>query len=129
MKTFTDLHAWQSGMRLTKEIYLLTKTFPKSEQYGLVSQLRRASTSIIANIAEGFSRRTSADKAHKYTISRGECSECTALLLIAIEMEYLSQEESKDALSYGEETGKLLTGLIRAHVERGPTTYAQSPTP
>lgn len=115
MKTFTDLHAWQIGMKLTKEIYCLTKTFPDSEKYALTSQLRRASSSILANLAEGFSRRSSADKAHKYIISRGEYSECTAFLLIAIEIGLLLENEAKVALSYAEETGRLLSGLIRSY--------------
>lgn len=111
-------------MKLTKAIYILTKRFPTSEQYGLVSQLRRASCSVLANLAEGFSRRSSADKAHKYTISRGECSECCALLLISIEMDIVSKEDAKDALSYAEQTGKLLTGLIRSQDSK-----LQPPTP
>lgn len=113
MKSFTDLYAWQIGMKLTKEIYSLTKTFPESEKYALTSQMRRASCSILANLTEGFSRQSPADKAHKYIISRGECSECTAFLLVAIEIGLLEKNQAKDALSFAEETGKLLSGLIR----------------
>ncbi|MDD3896316.1 MAG: four helix bundle protein [Candidatus Peribacteraceae bacterium] len=66
MKSFADLKAWQEGMDLVAEVYRLTALLPRSEQFGLSSQLKRASTSIVANIAEGFGRYSYADKAHKY---------------------------------------------------------------
>lgn len=84
MKTYEDLHAYQVSMDLIEEIYILTSTFPKEELYGITSQLKRSSTSIAANIAEGFGRFTYADKAHKYTISRGESLEVVVFLKIAI---------------------------------------------
>ena len=84
MKSFTDLTAWTVGMELVKEIYALTEKFPSEERYGLTSQLRRAAVSVLSNIAEGFSRSSSADKAYKYMISRGECAETHALILVSI---------------------------------------------
>lgn len=114
MKSYTDLEAWKKGMQLAKEVYELTKNFPQEEQFGLTSQMRKASTSILANLAEGFSRVTNADKAHKYTIARGECSETAALLHVSVALKIISMERAQKALELSQETGKTLTGLIRA---------------
>ncbi|MCF7844917.1 MAG: four helix bundle protein [Kiritimatiellales bacterium] len=130
MESFTHLTAWQKGMDLSKEIYMLTKQFPKEELYGISSQLRRASVSIIANIAEGFSRRTCADKANRYTIARGECSEVHALILLCKELGYITSKQSNNAVDLANRTGKLLSGLIHVHMKSNtqrPTPHAQRP--
>lgn len=102
------------AMNLVEEIYRLTKNFPKEELFGLTSQLRRASVSIVANIAEGFCRHTYPDKANKYTIARGECGEVKALLLVTLRLGILEKQISAKAFALVESTGKLLSGLIRA---------------
>ena len=113
MESFTDLDVWQKGMQLVKEAYVLTRKLPPEEQYGLTAQIRRAVVSILANLAEGFSRATAADKAHKYTTSRGECSEVKALLLVCEELGLLQQKETSCAKNLSDETGRLLSGLIQ----------------
>lgn len=118
MDSYKDLKAWQTAMDLVEEIYLLTRTFPKEEMYGLTSQLRRASSSIVANIAEGFGRYTYADKAYKYVISRGECTEVEAFLLIAIRVKIITKENASHALDLSQETGRLLSGLIKSCYKR-----------
>jgi four helix bundle protein len=130
MDSFTHLKVWQTGMELVKEIYSITRKFPDSERFGLASQLRRAATSVLANIAEGFSRRSPADKAHKYTIARGECSETAAFLLIAVALRFVSQAEIQRAIGLSDETGKMLSGLIQtytSHVFPTPTPYPLPP--
>ena len=112
VESFTDLQAWQKGLRLSKEVYKLSGKFPRSELFALTSQIRRASTSILANIAEGFGRYTYADKAHKYTIARGECSEVHAFLLIAQELNLIAPDEIGDAIELSKEVGRILSGLI-----------------
>ncbi len=112
MTTFTSLDIWKVGIELTKEIYLLTKKFPREEIYGLTSQMRRAVTSILANIAEGCGRYTYADKAAKFVISRGECTEVEAFLRIAIALEFLTEAEASKALYLTQRSGKLVSGLI-----------------
>jgi len=112
MKSFTDLTAWTQGLELVKEVYKIANMLPRHEQFGLSSQLRRASSGILANIAEGFSKSGSADKAYKYTIARGECSETRALLHITVAVDYLSSNDTKNAEQLAETTGKLLSGLI-----------------
>lgn len=118
MQSFEDLDAWQEAMNLVAEVYTLTKNFPKEEVFGLTSQLKRASTSIVANIAEGFGRFTYPDKANKYTIARGEVSEVKAHLLIAIRVQMLSQKEAEKALQITETVGRLLSGLIASCKKR-----------
>lgn len=115
-------------MELVKEIYRLSKLFPKDEQFGITSQIRRSSTSVLANLAEGFSRVTPADKAHKYTIARAENSETCAFLYIVIELGILKNDQAAKAFILYEETGKLLTGLINYYSRnaKGPTP---TPTP
>ena len=114
MNSYTDLEAWKVGLELVKEIYLLTKRFPKDELYGLTSQVRRSSTSILANIAEGFGRFTYPDKANKYTIARGECSETESFLFVAIALSFITNEEARKALDRVIQVRRLLSGLITA---------------
>lgn len=66
---FEKLDVWQNARSVTKDIYLLTKKFPAEEKFGLISQLRRAISSVTANIAEGISRRTSKDRKHRLNIT------------------------------------------------------------
>ncbi|MBU0457977.1 four helix bundle protein [Patescibacteria group bacterium] len=114
MKTFEDLEAWKVAMNLVEEIYAITKEFPKSELYGLTSQLRRASTSITGNIAEGFGRYTYPDKANKFVISRGECSEIRSHLIASILVKITTFERCKKAFELADRTGRLLSGLIKS---------------
>lgn len=113
MNSFTDLEAWKKGMDLSKSVYALTDTFPSAEKFGLTSQLRRASASVLANLAEGFSRSTSADKAHKYVIARGESAEVHALLLLAVELTFVTQKDADIPINLALETGKLMNGLVK----------------
>lgn len=117
MQSFTDLQAWQKAMDLLEEVYKISKHFPKEELYALTSQMRRASLSIVANIAEGFSRMSSPDKAYKYTIARGECSEVHALLLASVRLGYCTEVALQDAIRLSNETGRLLSGLIEKFSE------------
>lgn len=111
--SFETLDVWQNGMQLVKIVYKISAELPSSEQFGLTSQLRRAAVSILANFAEGYSRNTNADKAHKYTIARGECSEVKALLLIVNELYIIDETDRNMALDLCDKQGKILSGLIR----------------
>ncbi|MDJ0715766.1 MAG: four helix bundle protein [Prochloraceae cyanobacterium] len=75
IKDFKDLIIWQKGMLIAEKCYQLTKSFPKEELYGMVQQVRRASVSIPANIAEGYGRRTKGDYARFLNISQGSINE------------------------------------------------------
>ena len=97
-RTFQDLLVWQKAHRFVLDIYALTAAFPKHETHGLSLQMRRAAVSIPANIAEGFRRRSKADKARFMNMAEGSVEECRYFLILA-----------KD-LGYGD-TQKLSTGL------------------
>jgi four helix bundle protein len=112
MDSYRNLEVWKVGIELVKEVYTLTTKFPKEELYGLVAQMKRASTSILANIAEGAGRYTYADKANKFIIARGECSETEAFLFIAVELNLLKISDIKRPLELIEHERKLLSGLI-----------------
>lgn len=90
---FKDLSIWKDSIVLTKDIYQLTSKFPRSETYSLVDQIRRASASVGANIAEGFGRYSQKEKIHYYFLSRGSLFEVEHFLYLAIELKYLSNEE------------------------------------
>jgi four helix bundle protein len=75
-KTFEDLIVWQKAHRFVLAVYRFSDAFPKSETYGLTSQLRRATISIAANIAEGFKKKGRVDKARFMNISQGSIEEC-----------------------------------------------------
>ena len=112
IKDFKDLFAWQKAHRLAVNIYKATDSFPKSEQFGLTNQLRRASVSVASNIAEGFGRRTKGDRTHFYDMARGSLHEVQAQLLIAKDIGYLSEAQYIELEDKTIEAHKILTGLI-----------------
>jgi four helix bundle protein len=114
MNSFTDLKAWQKGLELVEQIYRITQSFPRTELFGITSQLRRASSSILANIAEGHGRYTFDDKAHKYVIARGECSEVAAFIHISLRLKFITKIDAQLSLSLTDEIGRMLSGLIAA---------------
>lgn len=114
IKSFTDLHAWRSAHTLAISIYSATKNFPSSEQFGLISQIRRAAVSITSNIAEGFGRRSVADRSHFYDMARASLAELQSQLLLAKDIDYLPAETFNELANQSVEVHKILTGLINA---------------
>jgi four helix bundle protein len=87
-KTFRDLIVWQKAHQLVLAIYRFTEEFPKTETYGLSSQLRRAAVSVPANIAEGFKKTGRPDKARFMNMAQGSLEECRYYLILADDLGY-----------------------------------------
>lgn len=92
VKSYKELRIWQKGIKITVLVYRITKDFPKEEIYALTSQLKRASVSVPSNIAEGFGRQTDKSFNHFLNISRGSLNEIETQLIIAKELEFISDE-------------------------------------
>jgi len=86
---FEKLGVWYDAKELAKSIYLLTSSFPSSEKYGLISQLRRASISICSNLSEGSSRSTKKDQSHFATLAFSSAMEVINQLIISQELGYI----------------------------------------
>ncbi|EKE11972.1 MAG: hypothetical protein ACD_14C00054G0007 [uncultured bacterium] len=114
IKNFYDLDAWKKGHTLVLEIYKITSDFPREEAYGITSQLRRASSSITANIAEGFARYHFKDKIKFYYNSRGSAAEVHNFLLLAKDLGYIDLDTCDTLCKKASEIGKLINGLIRS---------------
>ena len=104
---FKDLWVWQQGMVLTNMVYSLTRKFPKEEMYGLTSQLRRAAVSVPSNVAEGWARNRVGFFQMGLTNARGSVAEIETQLLIAIDQQFITHEETKPVID-------LLNGLSSA---------------
>ncbi len=110
--SFTDLIVWQEGHILVVEIYKITKTFPKEEKYSMTDQMRRAASSVTANIAEGFGRKTYKEKLQFYYQAQGSLTELKNFILIARDVEYLKVNQTDELMYKANHTHKLLQGLI-----------------
>ena len=104
-------------MALTEEIYRLSEAFPKQEQYGLTSQLRRASVSVAANLAEGHSRATRKDYNHFVSMSQGSLAELETYLILAGRLKLLDRERLEPVWRLSQEVGRMLTVLHRRLAE------------
>ena len=111
---FTHLNAWKKNHHLVLKVYQITKKFPKEELFGSTSQIRRAASSITANIAEGYGRYHYNDKIRFYTIARGSSAEVQNYLIIAKDLEYISIEDFNDIKVISFEGYKLICGLIQS---------------
>jgi len=114
IQKFTDLIVWQEGHKLVLMIYKETKNFPPEEKYGLVDQMRRAAVSFTSNIAEGFSRKSPKEKNLFYSNAKGSMTELQNQILIARDVDYLSNEVFNRIAEQSVIANKLLTGLSKA---------------
>ncbi|MBA7596939.1 hypothetical protein ES703_03933 [subsurface metagenome] len=98
IKNFQDLRIWQKGIEVVKDIYILTKKFPKEELYGLTSQMRRSAVSIPSNIAEGFRRYHNKEYKQFLYIALGSCAELETQIIIANELTYVKDNDKKEII-------------------------------
>ncbi len=112
IQRFEQLEAWQYAHKLVLRVYKDSKRLPADERFGLTQQIRRAAVSVPSNIAEGFKRRSSRDKAHFYNIAESSLEELRYYLILCIDLEYWT-----DAVEVNEQivrVERLLGGLIRS---------------
>lgn len=112
MKNFRDLKVWQKSHELTLTIYKATNSFPKDELYGLTSQVRRASSSIPANIAEGCGRQGNAELARFLQIAFGSANELEYHLLLSRDLQILSLEQHQKIENQILEVKRMLASLL-----------------
>jgi four helix bundle protein len=117
LEKYNDLIAWRKAMDLVERLYRASAEFPKSELYGLTSQIRRAAVSIPSNIAEGQCRSTTGAFLQHLSIAQGSVGEVETQLMIAVRLKYLTQEDGSQLLESTAEVGKLIRGLC-ASLER-----------
>lgn len=113
MKNFKELIIWQKGIQLVKSVYVLSKSFPAEEKFGMISQLTRAEISIPANIAEGSSRNSEKDYARFLQIALGSAFEVQTYLIIAREMNCSTNEKLIPIELLLEEVIKMMHSFIR----------------
>lgn len=106
---FRDLTVWKKSHSLVLNIYRIVSQFPKEEIFALTNQLKRASVSVPANIAEGFKKKTFAHRSHYISHSEGSLNEVEYYLLLAKDLEYISENDYIELKSLCDEVGKLLT--------------------
>lgn len=120
--SFTDLKIWQGASQLTREIYIVTRKFPKSEVYGLTDQMRRASASVGANIAEGFGRYYQKEKIRFLYNARGSLTEVQNFIYIAKDLDYLDKESAEKLLDLSENIARSTNAFIKKIKESEQST-------
>jgi four helix bundle protein len=108
---FEDLVVWQKAHQFVLQVYHFSRCFPKDELYGLTSQLRRASVSVPANVAEGFSKRGPNDKVRFLNIAQGSLEEARYYLILSRDLGY---GDPKELMPLAEEVGRLLQAYSRS---------------
>ena len=110
-KGYRKLDVWNKGYILTKKVYNLTAKFPKEERYGLISQMRRSSVSVVANIAEGYGRNHLNEYIQFISIAIGSSNELEVYLLLSKDLEYLSEKDFNEIMPVHAEVSKMLHSL------------------
>jgi four helix bundle protein len=123
-KSFEELIVWQKAHQFVLQVYQITSKFPREEQFGLTSQLRRAAISIPANIVEGYSKKGTKDKLRMMNISQGSLSECKYYLMLAKDLRYAETNTLSEKL---EEVSKLLNGYMRSIKKNSLPSDSSSP--
>lgn len=114
-KCFKDVVAWQKAYILVKDVYIITRNFPRSEEFGLSSQIRRASVSVASNIVEGFSRKGLKESLSFYNIANASLEEVKFQLMLSYDFKYISEIDFNTTYSKAEETSRVLRGWIQGH--------------
>lgn len=112
--SFENLIVWQKSQDLAVLVYKVSKHFPQDERFALTDQIRRAASSVSANIAEGFGRRSQKDKLHFYTMSYGSLLETKNFIYLAERLSYIDQDSLDTVLIATTDCQKLLNALMRS---------------
>jgi four helix bundle protein len=107
-RSYRDLIVWQKAYALARDVYALTMTFPDEERFGLASQMRRSSTSIASNIAEGYGRATTGEFINQLSVARGSLYELQTEISFALDFGFLAPEKARALLAASDEVGALL---------------------
>lgn len=113
MKNYKELEVWRKAKDFAVEMYKATEAFPRAEQFGLTSQIRRAGTSIAANIAEGWGRGSTGEYIHFLLIARGSSMELETHLIIAAELGYVNERQLDEFQSRLQGLGQMLNHLVQ----------------
>jgi four helix bundle protein len=127
---FEKLEVWQEARKINQSVYRLTQNFPRRELFGMTSQLRRASVSISANIAEGAGRNSDKDFAHYLEQSYGSLMEVAAIFYLALDENYVNSIELESLFEELERLARRIAALNRSlsiPTSKTPFTRAKSP--
>ena len=122
IRSYRDLKVWQKAMDLVEESYRIAKRLPKSETFGLASQIQRAAVSIPANIAEGHGREHLGDYLHHLSVATGSLMELETHFLIAGRLSYVEASEVEAILNHTGEVSRMLSGLTTSLKSSKPST-------
>ena len=111
IRQFEDLLAWQKARELVCKVYLVTREGAFAKDFGLRDQIRRASVSVMSNIAEGFERSGSGEFHQYLVIAKGSCAEVRSQLYTALDVDYLSHEKFDELMNLAQEVGRIIGGL------------------
>ena len=114
LASYRELLVWQRAMSLTVASYRFTDRFPKTELYGLTSQLRRASVSVPSNIAEGYGRGSRKEYLQFLFIAQGSLKELETQTILAQQLNFAPGDVASELLNESDSVGKMLGGLIRS---------------
>ena len=119
MTSYKDLQVYQKSYERAKEIYEISSRFPVEERYGLASQIKRAATSIPLNIAEGYGKGSGGKELKRFLeMARGSCAEMEVLIAFVKDFRWITETEGEKLTKGYEEIGRMLTGLIKAQIQR-----------
>ena len=117
IENFEDIEAWRSSREVNKLICAITANEKFSRDFALTNQMRRASISVLSNIAEGFERGGDKEFVQFLSVAKGSCGEARAQLYIALDQHYISAAEFDSISNKLSETGRLISGLMRYFLE------------
>ena len=113
IKRFEDLEVWRDAQALAVSIYKMTENFPDDEKFGMTSQIKRSSSSVSANIAEGFGRKGNSEKIQFYRIAYGSLLETKNFVYLAQKLNYIDAKNTEQKISYIEHLQKQLNGIFK----------------
>jgi len=114
IQTYRDLRVWREAMTLAETCYVLTRSFPRDELFGMTSQIRRSAASIPANIAEGYGRETKGAYVQSLRVAQGSLKELETHLLLSERVGLSSPPEVAPVVEHCDQLGRMLRGLIRS---------------
>jgi len=129
MKNYKELVVWQKAKNFAVALYRATETFPKTERFGLTSQIQRSATSVPANIAEGWGRGSTKEYIQFLTVARGSLMELETHLIIAGDLSYLKSDQLVNSQQEVESIGQMLNRLIQALKDRRSSAKPETRIP